>query len=188
MAEVNTKQWWISEFNKILAGSAYEAIDNPTEKEDNTVVVLKGTTRPHHIGVKAKKNGRFGDEDDFYRVPLEEEDESLEEVTTAGSLPSAPADNGVGIGGSSIELKVVHSEKFEDVVMVAEHLLNHCTVVLNLDAANKDVRRRIFDFLSGVAFSIGGQIKRVTENTYIITPSNVDVSESHVPAPMGDLE
>ena len=60
MAEVNTKQWWISEFNKILAGSAYEAIDNPTVKEDNTVVVLKGTTRPHHIGVKAKKKGRFG--------------------------------------------------------------------------------------------------------------------------------
>lgn len=136
-----------------------------------------------------KKNGRFGDEDDFYKVPLEEEEENevLEEITEE-SQPSASADSGVGIGGSSIELKVVHSEKFEDVVMVAEHLLNHCTVVLNLDAANKDVRRRIFDFLSGVAFSIGGQIKRVTDNTYIITPSNVDVSESHVPAPMGDLE
>lgn len=135
-----------------------------------------------------KKNGRFGDEDDFYKIPLEEEDEALEEVDIHESAPAPEADSGVGIGGSSIELKVVHSEKFEDVVMVAEHLLNHCTVVLNLDAANKDVRRRIFDFLSGVAFSIGGQIKRVTENTYIITPSNVDVSESHVPAPMNDLE
>lgn len=135
-----------------------------------------------------KKNGRFGDEDDFYKIPLEEEDEALEEIDSDEDVSAPAADSGVGIGGSSIELKVVHSEKFEDVVMVAEHLLNHCTVVLNLDAANKDVRRRIFDFLSGVAFSIGGQIKRVTENTYIITPSNVDVSESHVPAPMNDLE
>ena len=134
-----------------------------------------------------KKNGRFGDEDDFYKIPLEEEDEALEEIDDTAS-PVSSSDGGVGIGGNSIELKVVHSEKFEDVVMVAEHLLNHCTVVLNLDAANKDVRRRIFDFLSGVAFSIGGQIKRVTENTYIITPSNVDVSESHVPAPMSDLD
>ncbi|MBO5755265.1 MAG: cell division protein SepF [Clostridia bacterium] len=134
-----------------------------------------------------KKNGRFGDEDDFYKIPLEEEDEALEEIDDT-SAPASSSDSGVGIGGNSIELKVVHSEKFEDVVMVAEHLLNHCTVVLNLDAANKDVRRRIFDFLSGVAFSIGGQIKRVTENTYIITPSNVDVSESHVPAPMSDLD
>ena len=135
-----------------------------------------------------KKNGRFGDEDDFYKIPLEEEDEALEEIDSDEDVSAPAADSGVGIGGSSIELKVVHSEKFEDVVMVAEHLLNHCTVVLNLDAANKDVRRRIFDFLSGVAFSIGGPIKRVTENTYIITPSNVDVSESHVPAPMNDLE
>ena len=135
-----------------------------------------------------KKNGHFGDEDEFYKVPLEEEDETLEEIGNTEPAPAPTVDSGVGIGGSSIELKVVHSEKFEDVVMVAEHLLNHCTVVLNLDAANKDVRRRIFDFLSGVAFSIGGQIKRVTENTYIITPSNVDVSESHVPAPMGDME
>ncbi len=136
-----------------------------------------------------RKNGRFEEEDDFYKVPMEEEEENeaLEEITEDVS-PVSSSDSGVGIGGSSIELKVVHSEKFEDVVMVAEHLLNHCTVVLNLDAANKDVRRRIFDFLSGVAFSIGGQIKRVTENTYIITPSNVDVSESHVPAPMGDME
>ena len=60
MAEVNTKQWWISELNVILAGSNFEAIDNPTVNEDNVVVVEKGTTRPHHIGIKSKKNGYFG--------------------------------------------------------------------------------------------------------------------------------
>lgn len=60
MAEVNTKQWWISELNAILAGSDFEAIDNPTVNEDNVVVVEKGTTRPHHIGIKPKKNGSFG--------------------------------------------------------------------------------------------------------------------------------
>ena len=101
-------------------------------------------------------------------------------------MPLDPVPTGMGIGGGSIELKVVHSEKYEDVVSVAEHLLNHCTVVLDLNDANKDVRRRILDFLSGVAFSIGGQVRRVTENTYIITPSNVDVSESHVPTPVND--
>ena len=60
MAGVNTKQWWISELNVILAGSNFEAIDNPTVNEDNVVVVEKGTTRPHHIGIKSKKNGYFG--------------------------------------------------------------------------------------------------------------------------------
>ena len=39
MAEVNTKQWWISELNAILLGSNFEAIDNPTVNEDNVVVI-----------------------------------------------------------------------------------------------------------------------------------------------------
>ncbi|MBE6567750.1 MAG: cell division protein SepF [Ruminococcaceae bacterium] len=134
-----------------------------------------------------KKSGHFGEEDGFYTTNLEAEE--LEEVVPAKEeeeMPLDPVPTGMGIGGGSIELKVVHSEKYEDVVSVAEHLLNHCTVVLDLNDANKDVRRRILDFLSGVAFSIGGQVRRVTENTYIITPSNVDVSESHVPTPVND--
>ena len=133
-----------------------------------------------------KKSGHFGEEDDFYDAGLE--NETLEEVAEPeeAELPLVDAHAGMGLGGGSLELKVVHSEKYEDVVAVAEHLLNHCTVVLDLNDANKEVRRRILDFLSGVAFSIGGQVRRVTENTYIITPSNVDVSESHVPTPVGD--
>ena len=51
MAEVNTKQWWISELTAILAGSDYEAIDNPTVKENNVVVVKIGTAKPQYIGV-----------------------------------------------------------------------------------------------------------------------------------------
>ena len=60
MAELNTKQWWINEFNKILAGSAYEAIDNPTTKENNVIVVVKGTHKPQLINVKPNKNNTFG--------------------------------------------------------------------------------------------------------------------------------
>ena len=133
-----------------------------------------------------KKSGHFGEEDDFYDANLETE--ALEEVAEpeVDELPLGDVPTGMGIGGGSLELKVVHSEKYEDVVTVAEHLLDHCTVVLDLNDANKEVRRRILDFLSGVAFSIGGQVRLVTENTYIITPSNVDVSESHVPTPVGE--
>lgn len=133
-----------------------------------------------------KKSVHFGEEDDFYDAGMEEE--TLEEVTEPEEdvlPPAEPSVMSAGLGGS-LELKVIHSEKYEDVVRVAEHLLDHCTVVLDLNDANKEVRRRILDFLSGVAFSIGGQVRRVTDNTYIITPSNVDVSESHTPAPVGE--
>lgn len=111
------------------------------------------------------KNNRYYEEDD---VEIEEE--------------AAPVSNvgfgGVSLGGSSIELKVVRPEHFEDVSTIADHLLSGRTVVLNLEAASKETARRLLDFLSGVAYSIDGQMKRVANNTYIITPNNVDVSDS----------
>ncbi len=131
-----------------------------------------------------KKTGHFDDENDFYDAPMEETEEKPAEDRAALAAPSQPSaprtPSGVGLGGASIELKVVRPEKYEDVVGIAEHLLNHCTVVLNLELANKDVSRRMLDFLSGVAFSIGGQVCRIANNTYIITPSNVDVSDTHM--------
>ena len=51
--------------------------------------------------------------------------------------------------------------------------------VVNIHSTNRDVARRLLDFLSGVAYASNGQIKRVANSTYIITPYNVDV--------MGDL-
>ena len=53
------------------------------------------------------------------------------------------------------------------------------TVVLNLEKTQKDVARRLLDFLSGVAYAQEGKIKKVALQTYIVTPYNVDI--------MGDL-
>ena len=77
---------------------------------------------------------------------------------------------------AGLELKVVRPDRFGNVTQIADHLLNHRTVVLNLEATNKETSRRIIDFLTGVAYSINGQLKKVAASTYVITPSNIDVS------------
>ena len=87
-----------------------------------------------------------------------------------------PQDTGMQVSGSSLELKVVKPERFDNVPQIANHLLNRRTVVLNLEETNKETARRLLDFLSGVAYSINGNLKRVANNTYVITPCNVDVS------------
>ena len=96
-------------------------------------------------------------------------------------------------GGSAIELKVVKPQNFEDSAQVADHLLSKRTVVLNLEDTNKEAARRILDFLTGVAYSIGGSIKKVATSAYVVTPSNVDVSEGQIkqkaaPAPAQEAE
>jgi len=77
---------------------------------------------------------------------------------------------------ASFELKVVKPENFASVGQIADHLINRRTVVLNLESTSKDTARRIIDFLNGVAYTLDGQIKAVANNTYVITPSHVDIS------------
>lgn len=66
-------------------------------------------------------------------------------------------------------------ERFDDASAVADHLNSKHTVVLNLESTNRDVARRLLDFLSGVAYANNGHLQRVANSTYIITPYNVDI-------------
>ena len=79
----------------------------------------------------------------------------------------------------SNKVVLVKPERFDDAAAIADQLNAKRTVVLNLESTNKEVSRRLIDFLSGVAYANNGQIKRVATSTFIITPYNVDI--------MGDL-
>ena len=80
---------------------------------------------------------------------------------------------------AQLQVVLAKPEKFEEVRGIADNLNEKRTVVLNLESVSKDVARRLIDFLTGVAYANNGQIKRVANSTFIITPYNVDV--------MGDL-
>lgn len=89
-------------------------------------------------------------------------------------------DNVVNIHTTAqLQVVLAKPESFEEAKSVADNLNEKRTVVLNLESANRDVARRLVDFLTGVAYANGGQFKRVANSTFIITPYNVDV--------MGDL-
>lgn len=75
---------------------------------------------------------------------------------------------------TQLSVVLVKPERFDDASPIADHLNAKRTVVLNLESTNKDVSRRLVDFLSGVAYANQGQIKRVANSTFIITPYNVD--------------
>ena len=82
--------------------------------------------------------------------------------------------------GSSIEMKVVTPKSYDTVTQIADLLLSKKTVLLNLESTNRETARRLIDFLSGVAYALGGGIQKVADNTYAITPSNVAVSKESV--------
>ena len=102
----------------------------------------------------------------------DEVDDSAENAKKKGKVVNINAT-------TQLKVVLVKPERFEDASTIADHLNNKRTVVLNLESTNKDVARRLIDFLSGVAYAGEGKIKKVAANTYIITPYSVDI--------MGDL-
>lgn len=100
----------------------------------------------------------------------------------SASSYSSASTGGISLSGSAIEMKVVKPEHFESVPQIADHLLKKRTVVLNLENTNKETARRLIDFLSGVAYSIDGSLKKIASNAYVITPSNVDVGDAQLRA------
>ena len=121
----------------------------------------------------------YPEEDEY-----EEEDEFLAHEGTNGGLSGAALGSRrnqvVNIHATTqLAVVLVKPERFDDARSIADHLNTKRTVVLNLEQTSKDVSRRLIDFLSGVAYANNGQIQRVANSTYIITPYNVDI--------MGDL-
>ena len=130
----------------------------------------------------------YDDEDDDYEEDVGRDSEPTyfeprepRESSRRKEVPAEERRNKVVNIHATTQLKVVlvKPERFENASEIADHLREKRTVVLNLEGTNKDVARRLVDFLSGVAYAGDVKIKKVSTNTYIITPYSVDL--------MGDL-
>ncbi len=97
-----------------------------------------------------------------------------------GGMNTVGQTGGISLSGSNIKMQVVRPRTYnsETASQIANHLLNRETVVLNLEDCNKEASLRLIDFLTGVAYSISGSLKKIATSAYVITPSNVDVGEA----------
>ena len=77
---------------------------------------------------------------------------------------------------SQMQVILVKPDRFDDVTAIADHLNDKKTVVLNLESCEREISRRIIDFLSGAAYANHGNIRKVAVSTFIIVPTEVDIS------------
>ncbi len=123
----------------------------------------------------------FSSSEEEYEEELEtEEDEPVEEVREKKESPrlfKSDRNKVVSYTATPGQMQVVlcKPERYEDVPPVADHLGEKKTVILNLESANRESSRRIIDFLSGVAYAIHGNIKKVANSTYVVTPNDVSL-------------
>ena len=76
---------------------------------------------------------------------------------------------------AQLQVMLVQPERFDDCKAIADKLNEKITIVLNLEGRAPDLSRRVLDFLSGVTYANAGSIKQVAKNTYMLTPSNVEL-------------
>ena len=120
----------------------------------------------------------YEDEDEYYDdEPEEQEPAPFPEERPKAERRYDDRRNKVVNINATTQLKVVlvKPERFEAASEIADHLKEKRTVVINLESTNKDIARRLIDFLSGVAYASEGRIKKIAANTYIITPYHVEM-------------
>ena len=126
-------------------------------------------------------------DEDFYESARERDRDAYAGSERESSVDRVSRDNKVVSIHATAKLQVVivKPNRFEEVAEIADHLIEKRTVVLNLEQTGKDISRRVVDFLSGAAYAHNGQLKRIANNTYIITPFNVGLIGADV---LGELE
>jgi cell division inhibitor SepF len=77
---------------------------------------------------------------------------------------------------STAKPHVVAPTSFNQAQEVADKLKVNLPVIVNLQNVDRDLSRRIIDFASGLCYGVGGQMERVANNVFLLTPSNVEVS------------
>lgn len=96
--------------------------------------------------------------------------------TTAGDRGSTNTGRVMSLNhNTNMQVVLVKPERFDQASDIAKRLRDRQAVVLNLETTNKDVARRVVDFLSGTAYALDGKIRKIAVSTYLVIPYNVEM-------------
>ena len=130
--------------------------------EDDEVV----NEKPSKSNFKAKKEKEDEFIDDFKEKP----------VKTTPKITPIRQTRKMTTGANNMELCVIKPTSVEDAREITETLLNNRAVILNVEGLDVEIAQRIIDFTSGSTFAISGNLQKISNYIFVITPASVDVS------------
>lgn len=120
------------------------------------------------------------DEDDAAEMPTQDAAPETAKATAA-ARPNKPKYRGnkvVAMGDpadKTARIVVYEPRIYSDAKEIGNHLLNNKAVVVNFDQIKAEDATRIVDFLTGTVFAINGEIRRVGEMIFLVTPANFQI-------------
>ena len=125
-----------------------------------------------------ERTARFGRRE---AAPVQEPAYAHAVNNTTAFTPASTGFNGQVVGSSNkVQLILVRPESFNDAPTIAANMRAKKAVVLNLEGVEKNLARRIVDFLSGCGYALDGSAKKISQATYLFCPYNMEV--------LGDLK
>lgn len=113
---------------------------------------------------------------------IDEENEEQEIAATSTkpqieSVSSVKKSNVVNLHSASLPMKVVVVEptNYDEVQDICNNLKSKKPIIINFENIDKDVARRMVDFISGAVFALDGTIQKVSNGIVVVAPSNVDI-------------
>jgi FtsZ-interacting cell division protein YlmF len=71
---------------------------------------------------------------------------------------------------------IAEPKEFDEIQGIADNFKNDIPIIINLQRVDQDISKRIIDFCSGLTYALEGDIKKVADRVFLITPSNIEVN------------
>ncbi|MDR1101708.1 MAG: cell division protein SepF [Clostridiales bacterium] len=115
-------------------------------------------------------------EEEFYEPPAARDVRPRSYRHEDDYAPSNKRSKVVNINTTArLNVVIMNPENFEDAQDIADHIKTKKPCVVNLENIEKDVARRIVDFLSGAIYAVDGNIQKVSSGIFLVAPYNVSI-------------
>ncbi len=129
------------------------------------------------------------DYEDSYIDPVEEDTTYFDDTPAFDRLASRRSSRVVKLRESAdpqqMKVVVTQPQCLEEARDITDHLKRRKPIVVNLETVEKEVARRIVDFLSGSVYALDGEMQKVSNGIFLIAPNNVGIQGEEIPQSKG---
>jgi len=152
--------------------------DEDEDYDDETLTVqpeIESTYKERANVRKIERSSRRRQATEFDDI-FAEDDYRSQRASALGQRSAAVRPLHTAVEQPQVRVHLVKPQNFNDAQTVADKFKGDIPVILNLQASETELAKRLIDFASGLTYALDGGMQRVADKVFLLTPKNVEVS------------